>query len=119
MLRDIDYNSDNESIKLKEELNNLIEKENHYKRINKVFEGEDGIKILEWILDECGYFREPVREERKLGKLDFARYLFDEITMASSELAAKILERRMKKIQSLNQDAKNKLHEQIRSLSSA
>lgn len=75
-------------------LNELIEEENHLRRLHNVFGQGDGPAVLEWLLEYCGYWRGTVHSEKEVGKLDVARFLFNQIAMADPEVTYQLISRR-------------------------
>ncbi len=72
-------------------LEELVQEENHLRMLHNVFGQGDGPKVLEWILDACGYWNAAPQGERAVGKLDFARYLYNQVSMADPEVTYAII----------------------------
>lgn len=76
------------------DLNELVEEENHMRRLHNVFGQGDGPAVLAWLLDYCGYWRATVHSEKDVGKLDVGRFLFNQVAMADPEITYQIISAR-------------------------
>jgi len=79
---------------LRQQLNRIVEEENHYKRLARVFGTEDGFCIFEWLLELTGYWSTNITGERNLARFELGRTLFDQLSLADLNLALAILDHR-------------------------
>lgn len=77
-----------------EHLDVLIKEEAHYTRLANVFGSSEGIEILEWLLEICGYWTASIENERRMGKFEIGRHLLNQLCIADIELVHVILSRR-------------------------
>ena len=75
----------------------LIDEDNHYAALRRVFGTPDGMDVLEWLLtDLCGYWRSRFDTEGERGKFELGRLVFNQICVADIEICHALLERRRK-----------------------
>lgn len=79
----------------------LVEEENRYKRISRVFGSEDGLTVAEWFLDLAGYWSSLLPDERSLGRFDLGRNFFNQLCLADISIGHALLERRRKRAESV------------------
>ena len=80
----------------------LLEEENHYATIRRVFGTQDGMDVLEWLLtDLCGYWRSRFDTEGERGKFELGRFIFNQVCVADIEICHALLERRRNQAESV------------------
>jgi len=88
----------------------LIDEEDHYNAIKRVFGTEEGTVVLEWLLTElCGYWRGSLVTERELGRFELGRTVFNQVCMADIEIAHNLLDRRRKQAEAVRTAEKRRI----------
>ena len=77
----------------KSRINEITEREKHYKLLAEVFGTENGVKVAEWLLDLTGYWS-GICKGRSIGKYEIGKTIVDHICMADTEIFNEILSRR-------------------------
>ena len=108
-----DYDEQRSDI-LKGQLNSLLEEENHYTRLSRVFGTDEGIEIFEWLLELCGYWKSTVAEERQLGKHELGRFIFNQLCVANMNLVVRVLQRRKAESDKVRADERKKVEDQLK-----
>lgn len=93
-------------------LNEILEEENHDQRLANVFGTDDGFKILEWLLEETGFWL-PV-QERRIDRYELGRKIFHKICFADLELGMRVLKRRRSQGIREREEEKLKITERIK-----
>jgi hypothetical protein len=66
----------------------------HLDRIRKVFSGDDGLAVLEWILSDLCQFWSLGLDASNIGQFNLGRSIFDTVTLADINIAHALLDRR-------------------------
>ena len=88
----------------------LLDEENHYAVIRRVFGTTDGLDVLEWLLtDLCGYWRSRFDTEGERGKFELGRFIFNQVCVADIEICHALLERRRKQAEAIRNAEKKRI----------
>jgi hypothetical protein len=92
----------------------LLQEENHYNAIKRVFGTDDGTVVLEWLLtDLCGYWRGSLANERELGRFELGRTVFNQVCMADIEIAHNLLDRRRKAAEAVRNEERKRIEKGV------
>lgn len=87
----------------------LIDEENRYARLSRVFATDDGIEVLEWLLEHGGYWRSSILDERSLGKFELVRFVFNQICVADTNIIHRLIDRRTKRVEAVRLKEKKRI----------
>lgn len=91
-----------------------LEEEAHYKRLSAVFGTPDGVRVVEWILNElCGYWA-PTIVPNELERYSVGRALFNAISFADIEIAHKILSNRRASAKAAMQEERKQIENEAK-----
>jgi hypothetical protein len=108
-----DFDQDeNERIEAKRRA--LLEEENQYQRLARVFGNADGLEAAEWVLNLSGYWSKVLPDERTLGRFDVGRTFFNELCLADINIAHNLLDRRRKAAELVRTKEKRALEKRAR-----
>jgi hypothetical protein len=93
---------DNDEQRAEAQRKALIEEDNHYANLRRVFGTADGLDALEWLLsDLCGYWRSRFDTEGERGKFELGRFIFNQVCLADIDIAHNLLDRQRRKAEAV------------------
>ena len=93
-------------------IDEIANRERHYKRVSGVFGTDDGIKIVEWLLDITEYWTN-IGDDRSVGKYEVGRVIVDHICMADTDIFNEVLSRRKHAAEAELEQEKARLHQTL------
>jgi hypothetical protein len=90
----------------------LLEEEAHFARLRSVFGTAEGLDILEWLMDICGFWAAGISDERALGKYELGRFMFHQVCLADIAIATEMFDRRRRAAEAVRRSERKQIEDE-------
>jgi len=97
-------------------LKGLQSESDHLERIKRVFSGDDGLAVLEWLLSDLCAFWSPGLDASNIGSFGVGRTIFDAVTLADINIAHALLDRRRSAANKVREEEAKRIEKEAREI---